>query len=305
MNQSLKQKNKSKLMKKIPSFILFTFMLSSSYGQDTIYSIAYHPNQPYSNFENRDQEKYFAIDRKQLNNIWNIGKPYKPFFKAAYSIPLALVTDTSKAYPNSNVSSLEFVIKTDDLTNIGFWHRFNTDSLSDGGTIEVSLNGGASWANIVDMTNFSLNNCYSKSSKISSNNNKPGFSGNSNWIHTTISSGALNYARFRFTFTSDNIDSNKDGWMLDNFTFGCIGTGINEVGTDHPFKIFPNPTSGLISILSDNKSLFKSATIKDVLGKILLITDSPTLDLSSLEIGLYYLEISSDKGKYWTRLSKD
>jgi len=290
--------------------ILFCIVITTKiYGQDTIYSIAYHHPQPVSNFEDRDTANYFYLDSTQSNNLWQIGTPSKTVFDGAYSAPLALITDTFNTYPNGNISSLEFVVRTDDATSISFWHRFNTDSLADGGVIEVSSDGGATWANIINASSqftfpYSLHNFYSSTNTISSNGNKPGFTGNSDWIQSTIQGYAFDFIRFRFTFTSDSIDTNKDGWMLDSFDFTCLGTGISEIGSDSPVHIYPNPTSNLISISSDKSIEVKQVSVKDLSGKTIMTTDKTSIDLSNFGSGLYFIEVVTNKASYVGRIQR-
>lgn len=284
-------------------FILFSILtIVKSYGQDTIYSIAYTFSQPISSFEDKDTANYFFIDTTQTNNLWQIGTPSKTVFNSAYSVPIAMVTDTLNIYPDGNISSFEFVIRTDDATYISFWHRFNTDSLADGGVIEVSTDGGSTWTNIINATQFTLTNFYPSSNTVSSNSNKPGFTGNLGWIKSTIQGYALNFVRFRFTFTSDITNTNKDGWMIDSFDFTCLGTGINEINLNSPFQIFPNPTSNIVYIRSDNTVKLKTAEIKDILGKTIFTSYKTTLDLTPLPSGLYFLVITTDKEKYFARV---
>jgi hypothetical protein len=284
------------------SFCILTIV--KAFGQDTINSRAYQTHQPVSTFEDRDTANYFHVDITQTNNLWRIGTPSKTTFNSAYSVPYALITDTLNTYSNGNISSFEFVIRTDDATFISFWHRFNTDTLADGGVIEVSTDGGASWTNIINAVQFTLTNFYSNANTISSNSNKPGFTGNSGWVKSTIYGSALNFVRFRFTFTSDNTNTNKDGWMIDSFDFTCLGTGINEIGLNSPFHSFPNPTSNFISIRSDNSLKIKTIAIKDILGKTILTTDKTTIDFSQFDSGLYFMEIMTDKGKYIERVQR-
>lgn len=296
------------IMKRISIVFLFLFVLVKSYGQDTIYSTAYTSSQyRFFDLNNRDTvDTYFYFDSTQTNNIWQLGEPSKTIFDSAYSTPLAILTDTLNPYPNGNISSFEFVVKTDDWTYISFWHKFNSDSLMDGGIIEASYDNGASWTNAVNIPLFNLTNFYSSSSIISSNSNKPGFTGNFDWKKSTISyPSSFSYIRFRFTFTTDSINNNKEGWMIDNFEFQCVGTGIDEIGTNSHIRIFPNPTSNFISIQTENNIKFKSAEIKDVLGKIILTTNNSTIDLSKHEAGIYFVEVTTDKGKYVKRIIRN
>lgn len=292
-------------MRKILTILIFCILTFKTYSQDTIVSIAYTPNQPISNFEDRDTSNYFYLDTTQLNNIWQIGTPSKTIFNSAYSVPLALVTDTLNTYPNVNISSFEIVVRTDDWTYISFFNRINSDSLNDGGIVEVSNDNGASWTNIINEPGYILTNFYNSANTISSNSNKPGFTGNSGWVLSTIHfPGALNYVRFKFTFTSDNINTNKDGWMIDNFQFQCVGTGINEIGINSPIHIFPNPTSNFIFISADYPFQVKTTIVKDISGRIVFSTDNSTIDLSQFESGVYLIEIKTDRENYVARIIK-
>ena len=288
-------------MKKQLLFLFTILTIIKASGQDTIYSIAFDYPQPVSFFEDRDTANYFHFNT-QLNNIWQIGTPSKIIFNSAFSPAFALLTDTLNTYPNGNISSFEFVIRTDDYTEISFWHRFDTDNLADGGVVEFSTDGGSTWTNIVSSSLFTLTNFYSRSDSISSNGNNPGFTGNSNWIYSTIIKWHLDFVRFRFTFTSDNINTNKDGWMIDDFTFICLPTGTDEIGSNSLFNIFPNPTSNFINIRSENLNNYKRAIIKDIFGKLILVTDKTIIDLSELNTGIYFIEISTDKMKYISRI---
>ncbi|MCX6180728.1 MAG: T9SS type A sorting domain-containing protein [Bacteroidetes bacterium] len=282
--------------------LLLAISALKSQAQDTIVTIAYEHDQPTCYFES-GSSKFIKISNSP-NNLWQIGSPDKTVFKNTYSDNYAIVTDTVYSYPHGNESSFEFVVRSDDATSISFWHKFNTDSLADGGTIEVSADG-TNWTNIVNSNLFTfLENFYSSQSVIASNGNKSGFSGNSDWIKSTIHSGALNNIRFRFTFSSDHNSSIKDGWMIDNFEFVCMGTEVKEISVNSPVQFFPNPVSDFLSLNINNSVLFQSANIKDVLGKTIMTTNNTNIDCSSLKGGLYFVEITTDEGRYVGRFLK-
>lgn len=292
-------------MKKYLLLFIGTLAILKASAQDTIHSIAYSGSQKSTlNFENRNHSNYFYRDTTQINNLWQFGTPSKKIFKSAYSTPIALVTDTLNSYPNENKSSFEFVIRTDDYTLISFWHRFDTDSLADGGVIEVSKDGGYSWVNIINSPEFILSNFYKSSNTISSNAKKPAFTGTSPWTESTIQGNALNYVRFRFTFTSDGINTQKEGWMIDNFKMQCIGTAVSEKTVNSFFYIFPNPTTQFISVQSDNSERIKNVSIIDVLGKKILTTEQTTIDLSQFDSGLYFVEISTEQHNFIYRIQR-
>jgi hypothetical protein len=67
------------------------------------------------------------------------------------------------------------------------------------------------------------------------------------------------------------------------------------------FVFFPNPTSDFVTIsLKDNSNTISTVTVYDVLGKIILqnkalnpiITD--TIDLSSVNPGIYFIEVQTE-----------
>ncbi len=99
-----------------------------------------------------------------------------------------------------------------------FWHNYNTEDGWDGGLVEISPNGGATWSDLgANMTQ----NGYNGSMGTGSNNplgGRSAFTGNSNgFIKTTIS--LLPYANqnalFRFRMGSDD-NTAVTGWYIDD-----------------------------------------------------------------------------------------
>jgi hypothetical protein len=222
-------------------------VFTNTQAQDTIYSIAYTPSAyRHFDFNDRDTGNYFYIT-PSLGNIWQIGTPSKTVFNAAYSAPLALITDTLNTIPPANMSSFGFTLYTDDVTTISFWHRINCDSLSSGGVVEYSTDGGLSWNNIV-ASPYTLSNFYSPASLITSNTGQAGFTGTSGWTYSTISGYALNFVKFRFTFSTDMSVTTKDGWMIDDISVNTIGTGMQENGDEFSVEVFPNPAASQVNI---------------------------------------------------------
>ena len=282
--------------------------IKSHYGQDTLYAIAYTGGCPFGtayctyDFDDRDTAHHFYVDTSQTNNIWQIGIPSKNIFNTAHSPQFSLITDSLNTYPINNISSFSFTLRSDDWTEINFWHRINSDQLNDGGVVEYSTDGGISWNNIINSPYF-LNGFGSNVDSISSNSNKLGFSGTSlGWVNSSIQGYAIDYVKFRFTFTSDSINTNKDGWMIDDINISCTGTGINEIVKNSPFQVIPNPTSDFISVIFVKAEKFISATLFDVLGYPILTTNNSMFCISQFESGLYFLTIVSDKEKYVTRI---
>lgn len=285
---------------------LLFMILCKSYGQDTIYTYAWTPYMGYFyDLNDRDTiDKYFFIDTTQTNNIWQLGTPSKPIFNSAYSAPLALVTDTLNNYPNNNTSSFSFIVWTNcNWSEINFWHRINADSLKDGGVIEYSIDGGTTWNNILNSTYSFSSNFYSINDTIESNSNKSGFTGTSGWTYEWFFGPTLNnFIEYRFTFTSDSTNTNKEGWMIDDIVVNGVMVGINEIEEASSVQIFPNPTSDFILIKTNIITSFKSATIKDIFGKTIFVTNQTTIDLSKFETGIYLIEITTEDKTYVKRI---
>ncbi len=198
-------------------------------------------------------------------NVWKVGTTTKPFFGTAYSPPNALMTDTLNPYPTSNHSWFDLVLPNNMYYYLGmivsFRHKYQTDIGNDGGYIEVSYNQGASWHNVIHddtVTSpivFASQNLYTKTDIL--NNGTPAFSGTSNgWVNTSIQWVWAFPLRFlpdtlilRFHFKSDSIQTNLDGWMIDNLliSYADLGSDINELETGSHIA-YPNPTTGLLRI---------------------------------------------------------
>lgn len=280
-----------------------------SYAQDTIFAYAWTPSSNrFFDLNDRDTtNRYIHIDTTQTNNLWQLGTPSKTLFNTAYSSPLALATDTVNAYPNNNTSSFSFIVWTNcNWFALYFWYRIDADSLSDGGIIEYSTDGGATWDNIINTSYTFSSNFYSSSNTISSNSNKPGFTGTNSWTGTWFSGPVLNsIVEYRFTFSSDGANTNKDGWMVDDINVNGLMMGINEMGINSSIHVFPNPTSDFITIVTDKSIELKSSLVMDVLGKIILTNKETTIDLSKLEAGIYFLEITTSEGKVVKRIMRN
>ena len=246
--------------------ILLTFTISLAVASNILAQQSYEN----INFDNTNNIKSVFIDSVNFrHNVWQIGKPQKSIFKSAYSIPNAIVTDTINPYPINDTSS--FIIThivyypgpPNSCNIISGMYYVNSDSINDYGKIEYSLNNG-SWSNINDNTTF-----------WGSPNSLPVLTGNSNgWksfnviFHTNSYDGDT--LRFRFTFISDNIQTNKDGLMFDNISIDDQSEGIKEFGYDYiQSKVFPDPVSDNLNIELENKtSLIYQLTITDTKGNI-------------------------------------
>ena len=235
---------------------------------------------------------HFILD--STNTLWQIGHSAK--FDSVMSSKSALYTDTANNYP-TNANESVMMIMYDNLGGFGsyfngynlqFTSRYLTDSARDGGYIEMSIDSGQTWVNILDFDSVPFPYSYGHYNydfggvdiKLA-NGQRSSFTGNGvNYYQNYLSIIFLNgiIARpevgfedpvyLRFTFTSDSIETNKPGWQIDDFKiFGVYPSGIEEAL--NPVFISPNPSNGVFKIQSQNHTRAEYR-VTDSLGRIIL-----------------------------------
>lgn len=250
------------------------------------------------------------------NNIWQIGEPDKIFFDTAYSGTKVIVTDSINPYPVNNYSS--FTIRFDtppwymwqERTFLTFVHKFNTDSLKDGGYIEVSYDS-INWTNVVNDTMPFIGICTTNFYTGTISNGEMAFTGNSNgWVTSCIHwiwdlgvksiNDPPNLIFIRFVFKSDSIQTNKDGWMIDDISFDFISYGSIMENSETPIsiKVVPNPVNSISILRIENiKCRETQVEIFDISGK--KVKDKTLINKDNYEIyrndfytGLYFYKIT-------------
>jgi hypothetical protein len=227
------------------------------------------------------------------SNIWEIGTPSKTIFDSAYSVTNALITDSLNYYPINNHSSF-ILIPTDNNGDVStdnmyleFNYKIDSDTLLDGGYIEVSYDYGQSWYNVIDeyqYNPFSLmffeTNLYQDYDTLY--NGETGISGSTSewkkgyikWIWSApIKSYTIDTLMIRFNFISDSIDNNKEGWMIDDLTVSYeYLSSINSNNQNVKFKAYPSPAQNFINIELTEIRNFENVSIQliDNLGKVVL-----------------------------------
>jgi hypothetical protein len=248
------------------------------------------------------------VDTALTNNVWQIGKPQKIIFDSAFTASNAILTDTFNTYPQNNIS--EFIVKTPTYCcNYGgiemhFSHKYDTDSLLDGGSVYVSLNYGATWYNLQNSpANFPpFNNPFPTIDTIASLNDI-GITGKSNgWEHFWY---FWNYPQtdtllVKFKFASDNIQTNKEGWMIDNLWFSYnLGIGISETSESNDYFISPNPFYDQTTLSFPSVSDKTTFTLYNTNGQLVKTIDNITggqltIHRDNLATGLYYFMLRTN-----------
>lgn len=303
-------------MKKILVLLLVLISLSSNaqlnYGLQGLL-----PNDS-NNFEYTGLK--INIDTTNVNNDWTIGSTMKPFFGQANSFPNAIMTDSLNPYSSNNLSYFDVGVNQNTFSGYGFPynlyfqfdHKYETDSLIDGGYITLSYDSGQTLVNVInDSTcimcwpNINSENLYTTNDTLV--NGEYGFSGTSDWKTSTfqwvwvlpVKYMASDSLIIRFNFVSDNVQTNKDGWIIDNIVVGGIdlGSSVEEIQNSIKVIFYPTITADYFNYKIENDEKIESIVVVDISGKQILTIAQPKnedrIDVSNYPSGNYYVKFSS------------
>lgn len=125
---------------------IWSFTIKTSMAQWTYDSVSFE--QPTNKILIEDAE----------GNLWQIGAPQKAFFNSPHSGTKAIVTDTLDYYPTGDTSRFIYIIRNPYTqtcyTSMEFWHKYDMDPAGDRGIIEASYDGGFTWEEVKDTTDF-------------------------------------------------------------------------------------------------------------------------------------------------------
>lgn len=152
----------------------------------------------------------------------------------------------------------------DSISTLSFWHWHETDATWDGGVVEISTNGGATWQDLgYYMTQNGYNNTIDPSNM--GIGGRKAFSGSSGGFVQTVvrlTGFAGQTGRIRFRFASDNAASDDpardEGWYIDDISlqtekgaisltnaFTSTGTLLSNSNTVSTFASVPLPVNFL------------------------------------------------------------
>lgn len=254
------------------------------------------------------------------NQHWQVGRSAK--FDGVLSVKPALYTDTLSSYPVNMNEGVVMILHEESQFgfpyhqyDVFFKHRFETDTLNDGGYIEISLDSGATWVNAIDyMDSISwpmFGNFYLDflSTQRLINGQRSAFTGSGvayryNHIHLGLfmtimaEPELIDYPvapYIRFNFVSDSVDHQKAGWQIDEVEiWGAVGWGLEE--RVQPITISPNPSNGIFNIQSVNH-LHQRYTVTNTAGKVLIVGEmegtTASVNLDLYPAGTYFLNFES------------
>lgn len=258
------------------------------------------------------QNSWITINGPETN-IWEIGRPDKMFFNSTHNGNRAILTDSSSYYSNNCNDYFYITIPWSDNTwgegILSFYHKFDTDTLIDGGVIEMSYDNGASWINILDDNNH-ISTYFIGLYEDTIQGGEYGFSGKSDgwqyvelywhWIALLKSAFEnLDTPMIRFRFISDEYNTDKEGWMIDDIVFRGydVVDAIYNI-TYENIEIFPIPSDELINIELNNKySDGLTISIFELSGKLIKSQRIKNKQISIIDLnpGLYIYKIMNDK----------
>jgi len=108
-----------------------------------------------------------------------------------------------------------------------------------------------------------------------------------------------------YSYMVTGMDANGcEGSAQVNFTVdACLG--ITESGVNAGVSVFPNPTSGVLTVITSNGN--NRAEVMDVTGRVVLTQDlnnNNQIDLSNFANGVYHLRVSGNNAVSMTKIVK-
>lgn len=269
-----------------------------------------------NNFE-FEQNMPVIVDTFNSSNIWEIGTPSKTIFNSALSVPNSITTDSINPYPINNISSFTIKINTSDLW-AGFpyfvimWNqKMDCEIGKDGGIIEVSYDSASTWMNIfqdtlhnpLSVTNYEIDTLFTGEfgySKIDTTWKNIGFC----WSSSGFSN--VEEVFLRFIFKSDSIETNQEGWLIDNFVaYETIIDAVDETSSNSRLAtnviLYPNPVESKINIefVSPLNSMITYEIIS-INGKLelkgnSLVNNTLSINTNSLNSGFYIIYLRDNE----------
>lgn len=263
------------------------------------------------NFDDSVNLSRIHMDSTLPDNIWQIGQPDKTIFTFSHSVPNAIVTGLHNPYPVNNTSIFYLGTGGDTwlkyhVAYLNFYYKMDSDTINDFGKIEISLDHGNTWANIFSNYNFyqildSLGNLINSSNS----GDTVVFSGTTNgwysiWSDYNLPNHYFDSIVYRFTFHTDNVIENRDGWMIDDISFADFWENVVDKNTAYSFS--PNPAQDIINIRSKNQILHFE--IRDVMGNLIYNKTKTenhfSVNIMDLKPGIYIYMMKFENGQTTT-----
>ena len=108
--------------------------------------------------------------------------------------------------------------------------------------------------------------------------------------------------------TNDTVSVKSDSYyyLEDVSVYLCDSTGIGELQQNISVNIFPNPTGGIVNFSCSEK--VEEIFIADIIGQRVCTLPRPSerkIDISSFSQGVYFLNVSTEKGMVVKKIIKE
>ncbi len=237
-----------------------------------------------NNFDDPAVDPWLTLNAfvKDGTTLWEVGTPNNAPLISTNSGSNAWVTDLDSNYKKRDSSALYtpvFAIDSGEVYSYEFMHAFSTEIYHDGGTVDVTFDGGITWHTVG--TNLFGATWFNTSFVTSLDVYKPGWTGLSNgWVQAKInmSVDTARNAVFRFRFGSDET-INKAGWAIDDFCFYVTDDPgrVYVVGEEELERhigvgnIHPNPTTGYAQLpISFQQEADVTISIRNTQGQLMM-----------------------------------
>ena len=265
-------------------------------------------------FDGADTTKnsiHVVFEPNTKSNIWQIGKPHKTIFNMAATEPNVIVTDTVNKYPSNNTSSFSFHIDfANSFGNIiatRWKQKLDMDKHKDGGIIEFSLDKGTTWQNAFNNPIVHNFYGYDLSNKDTLGSGQYAFSGTDTtwrdvWFCIYLFSNQPASIDLRFTFKSDGINNQKEGWMIDNlFLSKTMMHIVKENEKSKYLTVYPTATQGNVNIEASKiqeNHVIETVRVFGIDGRLVEEfkpdPSNMTINIGHLPNGIYYLMVNTN-----------
>jgi hypothetical protein len=222
-----------------------------------------------------------------------------------YSAPYSLTDSQNSDYANNENNSI-ILLNTVDLTNatvasVSFYAKWNIEKSWDYVQFEISTDNGNTW--VPQCGKYTNNGLAQQGIE-----NEPMYDGvQNNWVKEEIDLTDYlgQHIKFRFQLVSDQYTT-ADGFYFDELKVYKMtnAQASTESFTNQNFKIYPNPTNGILNI-NANSDTYYDIVLTDINGKIIIKKESlhniNNIDISKLDKGVYFVTLTSNLS---TRTSK-
>lgn len=209
---------------------------------------------------------------------------------------------------------------------LAFNHFVSTEPNWDGGNIKYSLDGLA-WTLLP--ANAFIENAYNSNINPASEGNdnplagEPAFTGSDegsvsgSWGTSVIDLSVLGVdanstIQFRFEMGTDGCNG-REGWYVDEFmVYNCdYSLSTSEFANEAlSITVFPNPSNGIFKIKNAEAVKVIKAEVYDINGRFVRGIDltnnaaTPSIDLSDVASGLYFMTVSTKTGQQVIKIMK-